>query len=179
MTTEAPRLWTPAGFRDDDWRHAEDAAALAANSRVILPLQVFLALGPDARAGARERLGVVLQPGEPLDALVPHLPDLSLVALAFPAFSDGRSFSKAELLRSRHGFSGAVRATGQVLVDQLPHMLRLGFDEFEITNPVLLARLEKGERGGIPQHYQPTADPQGAPERAGATYSWRRVSAAS
>jgi uncharacterized protein (DUF934 family) len=58
-------------------------------------------------------------------------------------------------------------------------MLRLGFDEFEITNPVLLARLEKGEVGGIAQHYQPTAVPQGAPERAGATYSWRRVSAAS
>ena len=56
--------------------------------------------------------------------IVDLLDQLSLVALAFPAFSDGRSFSKAELLRSRYGFEGAVRATGQVLVDQLPHMLR-------------------------------------------------------
>ena len=60
------------------------------------------------------------------------------MALAFPAFNDGRSFSKAELLRSRYGFTGAVRAVGQVLVDQLPHMLRLGFSEFEVTNPTLI-----------------------------------------
>ena len=114
-----------------------------------------------------------------VDALYMHLPRplagimdfLSLVALAFPSFSDGRSFSKAELLRSRHRFEGSVRATGQVLVDQLPHMLRLGFDEFEVSHPVLIARLEKGEVGGIALHYQPTAMPSTKPGK----YSWRRV----
>ena len=67
---------------------------------------------------------MLLQPGDQLEKIADLLDQLSLVALAFPAFSDGRSFSKAELLRSRHHFEGAVRATGQVLVDQLPHMLR-------------------------------------------------------
>ena len=43
----APRLWTPAGFREDDWTHAENAEALAGNGRFILPLQVFLALDPE------------------------------------------------------------------------------------------------------------------------------------
>ena len=119
---------------------------------------------------ARERLGVELQAGDELRTIAGLLDDLSLVALAFPAFSDGRSFSKAELLRSRHGFKGAVRATGEVLVDQLPHMLRLGFDEFEIKHPVLLRRLEAGQVGGLGFYYQPT----GSPERSGAGYSWRR-----
>ena len=92
------------------------------------------------------------------------------MALAFPAFNDGRSFSKGELLRSRYHFEGAVRATGQVLVDQLPHMLRLGFDEFEVSHPVLLKRLEEGRTGGLPLYYQPTAKP----EAKGPKYSWRR-----
>ena len=169
-TLPEPRLWTPQGFRDDEWAHAESAEALAGNGRVILPLQAFLDLDPEVRESAKERLGVQLQPGEQLDKIIGLLDQLSLVALAFPAFSDGRSFSKAELLRSRHGFKGAVRATGQVLVDQLPHMLRLGFDEFEVSHPVLIARLEAGQTGGIPLHYQPTAKPAAE----GAKYSWRR-----
>lgn len=175
MTETAPapetRLWTPAGFREDDWRHSDSAEALASNGRFILPLQVFLALDPNERRLARERIGVLLIPGDPLDAIVDLLPDLSLVALAFPSFSDGRSFSKAELLRSRHGYEGALRATGQVLIDQLPHMLRLGFDEFEVSHPVLIARLEKGGTGGIPFYNQPTAKPA----TPGPKYSWRRV----
>src|SRR6187549_4135442 len=58
-----PRLWTPAGFREDEWIHAESADALAGNGRFILPLQVFLGLDPEQRRSAKERLGVFLQPG--------------------------------------------------------------------------------------------------------------------
>jgi uncharacterized protein (DUF934 family) len=170
----ATRLWTPAGFREDEWRYADEAEALLANCRVILPLDVFLALDPETRRSAKERLGVVLQPGEQLEAIVYLLDQLSLVALAFPAFSDGRSFSKAELLRTRYRFEGVVRAVGQVLVDQLPHMLRLGFDEFEVSHPVLIERLEKGQIGGIALYYQPAAKPAGTVNN-GARYSWRRA----
>jgi len=167
----APRLWTPAGFREDEWTHAESAEALAGNGRFILPLQAFLDLDPEQRKSARERLGVLLQPGDKLDALADLLADLSLVALAFPAFNDGRSFSKAELLRSRHNFEGRVRATGQVLIDQLPHMLRVGFDEFEVSHPVLIKRLESGEVGGIGVYYQPAAKTSASAGK----YSWRRL----
>ena len=167
----APRLWTPQGFREDEWTHAESAEALAGNGRFILPLQAVLGLDPEPRRSAKERLGALLQPGDKLDAIVPLLADLALVALAFPAFNDGRSFSKAELLRSRHHFEGPIRATGQVLVDQLPHMLRLGFTEFEVSHPVLIRRLEAGQAGGIPLYYQPTA---ARPSAGGQRYSWRR-----
>ena len=50
------------------------------------------------------------------------------VVLHFPAFSDGRAFSQAFLLRRRLGFQGEIRATGDVLVDQLAQMERSGFD---------------------------------------------------
>ena len=169
----APRLWTPAGFREDEWTHADSADALAANGRFILPLPLFLGLDVAVRQSAKERLGVLLQPGDPLDRIAGLLDELTLVALAFPAFSDGRSFSKAELLRSRHHFERPIRATGQVLIDQLPHMLRLGFSEFEVSHPLLIKRLEAGQTGGIPLYYQPTAKPSDKNQK----YSWRRTRA--
>lgn len=171
IAENAMRLWTPDGFREDEWVHAESAEALVGNGRFILPLQAFLGLDPEVRRSAKERIGVLLQPGDQLDKIAGLLDQLSLVALAFPAFNDGRSFSKGELLRSRYHFTGAMRATGQVLIDQLPHMLRLGFDEFEISHPVLLKRLEQGRTGGLPLFYQPAVKP----EPKGPKYSWRRV----
>ncbi|WP_394888863.1 DUF934 domain-containing protein [Mesorhizobium sp. AaZ16] len=167
----ATRLWTPQGFREDEWIHAESADALSGNGRFILPLQAFLDLDPEVRKSAKERLGVLLLPGDALEKIAELLDTVSLVALAFPAFNDGRSFSKGELLRSRYSFQGAVRATGQVLIDQLPHMLRLGFSEFEVSHPTLIARLEAGRTGGIPLYYQPTAKPAGK----SVGYSWRRA----
>lgn len=169
----SPRLWTPDGFREDEWTHAESAEQLTGNGRFILPLQAFLGLDPEVRKSAKERLGVLLMPGDPVEKIAGLLDDLSLVALSFPAFNDGRSFSKGELLRSRYNFTGAVRATGQVLVDQLPHMLRLGFDQFEVSHPVLLKRLEQGKVGGLGFYYQPTT--KAAAKTGG--YSWRRTPA--
>jgi len=50
------------------------------------------------------------------------------IDLNFPKFSDGRAFSQAFLLSRRLGFKGEIRATGDVLVDQLAQMERSGFD---------------------------------------------------
>jgi uncharacterized protein (DUF934 family) len=169
----AVRLWTPEGFREDEWVHADSAEALSGEGSFILPLQAFLDLDPQVRHAERRRLGVKLQPGDRLEAIADMLGDLPLVALAFPAFNDGRSFSKAEMLRSRHGYAGAVRAVGQVLIDQLPHMLRVGFDQFEVSHPVLVKRLEQGRVDGLPVYHQPAARPDA---RTG-KYSWRRTPA--
>jgi uncharacterized protein (DUF934 family) len=172
-STPVIRLWTPDGFREDEWSHAENAEALVGEGRFILPLQAYLELDPEVRSAERHRLGVQLLPGDSVEAIVGFLGDLPLVALAFPAFNDGRSFSKAEVLRSRHGFAGAVRATGQVLIDQLPHMLRVGFDQFEVSHLVLIKRLEEGRIDGLPVYHQPAAKPDTRPGK----YSWRRTPA--
>ncbi|MEI8326108.1 MAG: DUF934 domain-containing protein [Betaproteobacteria bacterium] len=50
------------------------------------------------------------------------------IDLHFPKFTDGRAFSQAFLLRRRMGFQGEIRATGDVLSDQLVQMQRCGFD---------------------------------------------------
>ena len=174
IETAAPRLWTPEGFREDEWSHAETAEALAGNRRIILPLAAFLELDGETREAAAGRIGVHVLPGEAIDLLVPFLPTLALVSLAFPAFNDGRSYSKAELLRSRHGYRGIVRASGDVLIDQIPLMLRTGFSEFEVSNETALRRLAEGRLGGIPFYYQPTTR-NAAP---GSRFSWRRRPAA-
>ena len=165
-----PRLWTPEGFRKDEWHHLAADAALPAEGKVILPLDAFLALEPETARSAAERLGVLLKAGEPLEKIVDRLDTLPLVTLDFPAFNDGRSFSKADLLTTRYGYKGVIRAVGDVLIDQIPLMLRTGFTEFEVVNPTALRRLEQGDLRGIPVHYQPAARPAA---KTG-SYSWRR-----
>ncbi|MGE0099787.1 MAG: DUF934 domain-containing protein [Hydrogenophaga sp.] len=58
-----------------------------------------------------------------------QLDGIEVVELNFPKFSDGRAFSQAFLLRRRLGFSGQIRATGDVLIDQLVQMQRSGFSQ--------------------------------------------------
>ena len=57
-----------------------------------------------------------------------NLEGIDRVDLNFPKFTDGRAYSQAYLLRRRLGFKGELRATGDVLIDQLVQMERTGFD---------------------------------------------------
>lgn len=166
----AVRLWTPNGFAEDRWRHAESADELAETGQTILSLEAFLGLDDEVRRTANRRLGVRLKPGEPVEKIADYLPELPVVALEFPAFSDGRSFSKAEILRRRYGFEGKVRAVGQVLPDQLSHMLRVGFDEFEVSHPVTLRWIDEGRTKGLGIYGQPSARADTSSQK----YSWRR-----
>ena len=83
--------------------------------------------GDVARAGGG-RLGVWLEPADEVEALEGRLDQVDLVAHAFPKFRDGRAFTSARLLRERLGFTGEVRAVGDVLRDQAGFMVRCGFD---------------------------------------------------
>ena len=56
------------------------------------------------------------------------LDGVTRIDLHFPKFTDGRAYSQAFLLRRRLGFTGEIRATGDVLIDQLVQMERTGFD---------------------------------------------------
>src|SRR6476620_1115661 len=77
--------------------------------------------------------GVIWPNDRRVAELLPYLDWIALVALVFPTFRDGRAYSQARLLRERHEFRGELRATGQVLRDQLLFMHRAGFDAFEVT----------------------------------------------
>ena len=62
------------------------------------------------------------------DPMAADLTGITRIDLHFPKFTDGRAYSQARLLRQRRQFSGEIRATGDVLIDQLVHLARCGFD---------------------------------------------------
>lgn len=78
---------------------------------------------------------VRIEPGDDARNLLPHLTRLRLVEVNFPSFADGRGYSAARLLRE-HGYTGELRAVGDVLVDQLRYMRRCGFDAFAPERPL-------------------------------------------
>ena len=75
-------------------------------------------------------LGVTLGPTDAPESLVVDLQGLSVVALSFPKFRDGRAYSAARVLRERLGFKGELRAVGDVLLDMSVPLIRCGFDAF-------------------------------------------------
>ena len=89
--------------------------------------------------------------------LVPWLDHLSLVALVFPKFRDGRAYSQARLLRERYGYRCELRATGDVLRDQFQFLLRAGFDAFEVKKQAD-ARVFAEAAARFSVFYQPSAD---------------------
>ncbi len=65
------------------------------------------------------------------------------IELQFPAFTDGRAYTQALLLRRRYRFQGDIRATGDVLIDQLVHMHRSGFSSAVLAEGVDPAAAER------------------------------------
>lgn len=102
-------------------------------------------------------LGVRLKSEESPASLGEDANRLSLVVLEFPKFRDGRPFSWARLLRTRLGFRGEIRATGDFLYDQLAPMTRVGIDAFEVSDKMTPALFERA-LGEIRFVYQPSAD---------------------
>ena len=94
---------------------------------------------------------------DPVEDLAPHVGRLRLIVLNFPKFSDGRAYSQARLLRGRLGYAGELRATGGVLQDQLPFMLRCGFDSFASAQKGFAEALAKA-RTLFSVVHQPTGD---------------------
>ncbi|RMF97104.1 MAG: DUF934 domain-containing protein [Gammaproteobacteria bacterium] len=104
-----------------------------------------------------EPVGILLESDQHPEIIADDLEQLSLIALRFPTFRDGRPYSYARLLRERYGFGGELRAVGDVLLEQLHFMQRCGFDAFEIDSddPERDYAIAQGE---FSVWYQPTGD---------------------
>ena len=162
------KIWNESGFvSDDPWVVETEESLAGTNEKPLLPLATFIERAEAGDTG----LGVLIQPADNVKALGPHLDRIALVAVSFPAFNDGRAFSHASLLRERLSYAGELRAVGDVLIDQIPLMLRVGITSFAVTNATAIRRLEEGRLPGIDNHYQPTARASQDPK----SYSWRRV----
>ena len=110
----------------------------------------------DAFGEQTNAAAVRLEPGDDARDLLPHLERLRLVEVNFPVFGDGRGYSSARILREA-GYSGELRAVGQVLVDQIALMRRCGFDSFAPDQPLEPADAEAAFARWA-DVYQPTTD---------------------
>lgn len=84
--------------------------------------------------------------------LAPDLDRIALVVLDFPKWTDGRAYSQARLLRARYRFAGAIRASGQVLVDMMQLLHRTGFSEVQLRGDQSQAAAE-GALAFFPQGF--------------------------
>jgi uncharacterized protein (DUF934 family) len=111
-------------------------AVIPASGPVIVPLTLWQARKDELAArAARGEVGVWLESYELLEDLLASVADLNrlpVIAINFPRFVDGRGFSMATLLRTRHQYRNELRAIGDVLRDQLYFMRRCGFDAYKL-----------------------------------------------
>lgn len=85
----------------------------------------------------------IIAPANDADPFTLDLTGVQRIDLHFPKFTDGRAFSQARLLRKRLGFLGEIRATGDVLIDQLVQMQRCGFDVAVLREGVDIADAQR------------------------------------
>jgi phosphoadenosine phosphosulfate reductase len=164
MTAANAPIWRKdIGFADDEWlRVPADAELPSAGEPALVAATTFLR-DTERLLGHCGPLGVEIGAGESAKALAPYLWRLSLVAVAFPMFHDGRGYSTARLLRERYDFKGELRAVGDVLSDQIPLMLRCGFDSFEVRHGPTRAALSAGRLPAMRRFYQPVPIAREAP----------------
>lgn len=119
---------------EDSWtlvKEATDTGILTAlpGRDLIVPLRLWK-LYPQQLAEHSGQVTVWLNSDQEPREIGPELSRLPLVALNFPVFTDGRSYSSARELRQTFGYTGEIRAIGDVLRDQIFYMHRCGFNAF-------------------------------------------------
>lgn len=137
----------------DPWSRLSPEENTATLSHKIVPIDqldmaVTISAGP---------LGVLLKASDQADTISAYLAQVSLVEIEFSAFTDGRGFSKARLLRDKYNYKGEIRATGHILRDQLTYLIRCGVDAVEVrTHEDALTWSETVNRFDVA--YQPAFD---------------------
>lgn len=114
---------------DDSWTHTADGDSLPSGKTTV-----SLARWKDENIALNDNIGIRLSPADHVDDIAGNLDKLSLIALDFPAFTDGRGFSHARLLRSRYGFTGEIRAIGSYMADQVFYLSRVGVNAFQFDD---------------------------------------------
>ena len=98
---------------------------------IIVPLQSWNRFHNELKESAN-RVGIWLDSNEFANQIIGDVNEIPLIALNFPVFTDGRSYSNARELRLELHYSGEIRAIGDVLRDQIFYMSRCGFNSFLI-----------------------------------------------
>ncbi len=122
----------------DSWRMISDDEAL--NAATALPGQHLVLTMPlwqtdgENLAEQGHKVGVWLWPDDDPESLISIVQTLPIIAVQFPVFTDGRGYSHGKMLRDRLGYTGELRATGDVLRDQIYFLSRCGFSSFALRS---------------------------------------------
>lgn len=144
-----PKLIKDAQIIEDSWLPVNSEAE-SVNAGHIASLSQWLALSAKAQSA------VQLEPGDVTTSLLENLEDLAVVAINFPALTDGRGFTYARELREA-GFTGELRAVGEFVRDQMYYLQRCGFNAFQLSDETgLEAALSSLD--DFDEHYQAAAD---------------------
>jgi uncharacterized protein (DUF934 family) len=146
-------FYKDSAFCVDTWRRLAEDEALPPDGHVILSLEQWQK--HQAAQNANSPLGLFVPPDKLLSQLGIDFSRFSLIALEFPKYTDGRAYSMARQLRDDYHFKGELRATGDVLFDQLQLMMRCGFDTFDIEDAATIKLLESGHNAPLTHFYQP------------------------
>jgi uncharacterized protein (DUF934 family) len=123
QSAPSPRGPSGAGLNTEGW----------GEGAVVVPLAVWKEHRETLLARATP-IGVWLKPDDDPGAIADDLHRLTIVAVHFPKFTDGRGYSTAALLRTRYAYRGELRAFGDVGRDQLFYLARCGFDSFRLAD---------------------------------------------
>jgi uncharacterized protein (DUF934 family) len=125
-----PKIILNQDIVEDAWLKVELEAELPTSGKVLLPYTTWLAGEFDS--SSYEAVGVWIPNDTVFDSSADKLNQVSVVAIDFPVFSDGRAYTLARQLRERFDYQGELRAIGDVLQDQLFFMTRCGFNSFAV-----------------------------------------------
>ncbi|MCZ6889775.1 MAG: DUF934 domain-containing protein [Gammaproteobacteria bacterium] len=123
-----PRLVKNGTLSDDAWTFYETPPAAVPDGESIVPFDYWRTHGSEAP------WGVWVEGDFEVETLGPAVGDVPLIAVRFAVFSDGRGLSLGSMLRTRYGFTGELRAVGDILPDIASYLARSGFDAIEFKD---------------------------------------------
>ena len=154
MAAQELNLFKDGAFIADPfhpWAEGDDPGSV---SYKHIPLKVFVE-NRDAVLANPHPVGLLVSPGDRVEDVVADLGRFASIAINFPGFTDGRGYSSARLLSERYNYQGELRAVGDVLHDQVSHMLRCGINALVVKHEPTKKALEAGKLATVEIFYQP------------------------
>lgn len=154
-----PKVIKDEQVLDNTWIRAEvgiELSSLGAEPTLV-PLTFWLA-NKEPLSQRISTIGVTLTSTDDPASLAADAQSLPLIDVNFPGFMDGRGFSIGRLLRERHGFKGELRASGQIIRDQLCYLRRCGFNAFSFDDEGMDLEACLQSLHDFTDGYQPSVD---------------------
>jgi len=161
LKTNEPKLIKDGAIVGNTWEliakpEGDAAEVVVPAGQVIVPLSVWKA--QHDQLSQRADVGVWLDSDEVAEDIGEEANRFALIAVNFPGFMDGRSFSTARILRERYGFKGELRAVGNFIRDQLCYLRRCGVNAFAFNDPDTNLEVALTSLNDFQEYYQASVD---------------------